>query len=118
MKHRLAFSLPLEKTWLELNFVDTSKKTIKKPEELERDLLNPPVRVDDQLFDRIAGSIIGMTIGDALGAHVEFRPREYLLEHPVTNLSSGGTWGLAKGQVRLSGTNGDGTNFLADLVHR
>lgn len=40
-----------------------------------------------------------MAMGDALGAHVEFRPHDYLLEHPVTDLSSGGTWGLEKGQV-------------------
>ncbi|CAF1507712.1 unnamed protein product, partial [Adineta steineri] len=43
-------------------------------------------------------SIIGMSLGDALGAHVEFRPRKFLLEHPVEDLEGGGTWGLEKGQ--------------------
>ena len=41
-----------------------------------------------------------MSLGDALGAHVEFRPRDFLVEHPVTDLESGGTWGLEKGQVK------------------
>jgi hypothetical protein len=42
---------------------------------------------------------MGMALGDALGAHVEFRPHEYLLSNPVTDLEGGGTWGLKKGQV-------------------
>jgi len=42
---------------------------------------------------------MGLVLGDALGAHVEFRPRQYLLEHPVRDLEGGGTWGLNKGQV-------------------
>lgn len=54
---------------------------------------------DDDLLDRIKGSMFGMTIGDALGAHVEFRPRTYLEAHPVKDLQGGGTWGLAIGQV-------------------
>lgn len=40
-----------------------------------------------------------MAIGDALGAHVEFRPREYLKSNPVEEFQGGGTWGLEKGQV-------------------
>ena len=40
-----------------------------------------------------------MAIGDALGAHVEFRPRSYLEAHRVKDLEAGGTWGLEKGQV-------------------
>ena len=43
--------------------------------------------------------MFGMTIGDALGAHVEFRPRSYLQQNPVKDLQGGGTWGLEKGQV-------------------
>jgi ADP-ribosylglycohydrolase len=43
--------------------------------------------------------MIGMAIGDALGAHVEFRPQSYLEENPVKDLQGGGTWGLEKGQV-------------------
>jgi ADP-ribosylglycohydrolase len=54
---------------------------------------------NDQLLDRIQGSMFGMTIGDALGAHVEFRPRSYLEQNPVNDLQGGGTWGLEKGQV-------------------
>lgn len=42
----------------------------------------------------------GLALGDALGAHVEFRPQSYLAEHPVTGLEGGGTWGLLKGQVK------------------
>jgi hypothetical protein len=40
-----------------------------------------------------------MALGDALGAHVEFRPRQYLLSNPVNDLEGGGTWGLRPGQV-------------------
>lgn len=43
--------------------------------------------------------MIGMALGDALGAHVEFRPRSFLEQHPVKDLEGGGTWGLKKGQV-------------------
>jgi hypothetical protein len=42
-----------------------------------------------------------MALGDALGAHVEFRPHAYLKAHPVKDLEGGGTWGLEKGQVIL-----------------
>ena len=47
---------------------------------------------------RIVGSLLGMAVGDALGASVEFRPREYLLQHPVTDMAGGGTWSLQAGQ--------------------
>jgi ADP-ribosyl-[dinitrogen reductase] hydrolase len=60
---------------------------------------HPPKPIDEKLLDHIRGSMIGLAIGDALGAHVEFRPRQYLLDHPVTDLQAGGTWGLVKGQV-------------------
>jgi hypothetical protein len=40
-----------------------------------------------------------MALGDALGAHVEFRPHEYLLSNPVKDLEGGGTWSLRPGQV-------------------
>jgi ADP-ribosylglycohydrolase len=42
---------------------------------------------------------MGMAIGDALGAHVEFQSHEYLVAHRVVDLESGGTWNLSKGQV-------------------
>ena len=57
--------------------------------------------VDERILDRIAGSMVGMAVGDALGAHVEFRPRQYMVENPVKDLEGGGTWGLKKGQVWL-----------------
>ena len=72
---------------------------VKLPDQLEHDLGEPPEYIDEEILDRIQGSMIGMALGDALGAHVEFRPREYLLEHRVTDLQGGGTWGLDKGQV-------------------
>jgi ADP-ribosyl-[dinitrogen reductase] hydrolase len=64
---------------------------------------DPPGKIDPLLLDRIQGSIIGMALGDALGAHVEFRPYQFLQEkdNRVTDLQGGGTWGLEKGQVFL-----------------
>ncbi|CAF1358257.1 unnamed protein product [Adineta steineri] len=71
---------------------------IKKPAELENDMDEPSDPIDKTILNRVQGSIIGMALGDALGAHVEFRPHQYLVQHPVTKLESGGTWGLSKGQ--------------------
>ncbi|CAF3965398.1 unnamed protein product [Rotaria sordida] len=42
--------------------------------------------------------MFGLAVGDALGAHVEFRPHSYLVVNPVKDLEEGGTWGLARGQ--------------------
>ena len=85
--------------WLGLRFHDQRRTSIVRPHEYEK-LLKPPLTgINEQVLERVAGSLLGMTIGDALGAHVEFRPREYLLSNAVTDLSSGGTWGLQKGQV-------------------
>jgi len=53
---------------------------------------------DPVIHDRILGSLIGLAVGDALGASVEFRPRQYLVEHPVHDMMTGGTWGLRAGQ--------------------
>lgn len=62
---------------------------------------DPPGEVKEKILDRIQGSIIGMAAADALGAHVEFRPHQYMELHPVTDLKGGGTWGLEIGQVFL-----------------
>ncbi|UJR10751.1 hypothetical protein I4U23_014939 [Adineta vaga] len=87
-----------KKPWLELKYHDSDKTLIKKPEDLQTEMLEPSGPINLELLDRIQGSMIGMTIGDALGACVEFRPREYLLEKPIHDLQGGGTWGLRKGQ--------------------
>ena len=91
-------------TFLELRCFDyqyheNGNRSIVKPDELEIYLVRPPSTAAADITDRISGSLIGMALGDSLGAHVEFRPRDFLLEHPVTDLGSGGTWGLEKGQV-------------------
>ncbi|CAF0830551.1 unnamed protein product [Didymodactylos carnosus] len=54
--------------------------------------------VSDESSERIIGSLLGLALGDALGAHAEFRPRTFLLQNPVTKLEGGGTWGLRAGQ--------------------
>ncbi|CAF1203926.1 unnamed protein product, partial [Didymodactylos carnosus] len=61
-------------------------------------LPQPTVGADQGLLSRIQGSLVGLAVGDALGASVEFRPHTYLQEHPVTDMQSGGTWGLQAGQ--------------------
>jgi len=92
----------LEKPWLELQYNDSHRTKIKKPHELEKDMKEPPKgSVDENVLDKIQGAVIGMALGDALGAHVEFRPRHYLLQNKVKDLEGGGTWGLQKGQVLL-----------------
>ena len=53
---------------------------------------------DKIITNRITGSLVGLAVGDALGASVEFRPHEYLLAHPVREMMPGGTWGLRAGQ--------------------
>ncbi|CAF3974981.1 unnamed protein product, partial [Rotaria sp. Silwood1] len=95
------------KNWLNLQWYnsDTSNKgeeveshPIKKPNDLENEMEDPSGNIDQDLLDRIQGSIIGMALGDALGAHVEFRPYSYMKANPVKDLEGGGTWGLQKGQ--------------------
>ena len=65
------------------------------------DICQSPESFDPDDLDKIFGSLIGLALGDALGAHVEFRPRRYLVDNPVTDLQAGGTWGLRKGQVSM-----------------
>ncbi|CAF1578441.1 unnamed protein product [Adineta ricciae] len=62
-------------------------------------LYDPELDVhDNDIIRRIQGSLVGLAIGDAVGAAVEFRPYEYLKEHPVVDMQSGGTWDLQAGQ--------------------
>ncbi|CAF5069673.1 unnamed protein product, partial [Rotaria sp. Silwood1] len=84
--------------WLNRSFHNNNEQTIRRPHELESSLDYPPQSVDENLLRRILGSLIGLALGDALGAHVEFRPHQYMVEHPVKDLQGGGTWGLQKGQ--------------------
>ncbi len=60
---------------------------------------DPPDTSGNDIVNRIKGSMIGMALGDALGAYVEFKLRNYLLEHPIEDLQGGGTWDLNIGQV-------------------
>ncbi|CAF1941544.1 unnamed protein product [Rotaria magnacalcarata] len=53
---------------------------------------------DSQTFDRALGSLVGLTIGDALGASVKYRPRQYLISYPVRDMQAGGSQGLKAGQ--------------------
>ncbi|CAF1132603.1 unnamed protein product [Adineta steineri] len=87
-----------DKKWLNCQYYDLEKTKIKRPNEIENEMEDPPEINNKEILNRIQGSIIGMALGDALGAHVEFRPRSYLLEHPVNDLQGGGTWGLEIGQ--------------------
>ena len=92
----------LDKSWLELQYHDQTQQHIKKPDEIEDEIPDPPAEIYEEILDKMQGSIIGMALGDALGAHVEFRPQQFLAANPVTDLVGGGTWGLEKGQVKVS----------------
>ena len=88
----------IDKLWTEWQ-IRPKTKLIKKPDEIENEMDEPTGELDENVLNRVQGSLIGMALGDALGAHVEFRPHEYLLRNPVEKLEEGGTWGLKKGQV-------------------
>ncbi|CAF1021478.1 unnamed protein product [Rotaria sordida] len=101
--------MSLDKPWLDPQ--THQNNGIKRPDELENEMKDPPLdEADNDILNHIHGSMIGMALGDIIGAHVEFRPREYLLQYPVTELKGGGTWGLKEGQVNCSeeGTAGNG----------
>ncbi|UJR35041.1 hypothetical protein I4U23_027817 [Adineta vaga] len=85
-----------DKKWLDIQF--DSHERIVKPNDLLHDMKDPPGSINRRILNKIQGSLIGIALGDALGAHVEFRPRQYLVENPVKDLVGGGTWGLKKGQ--------------------
>ena len=54
------------------------------------------VNVDESALDRAVGCLVGLAVGDALGAAVEFqRPGTF---PPVTGMRGGGPHGLAAGQ--------------------
>ncbi|CAF1216183.1 unnamed protein product [Rotaria magnacalcarata] len=97
----LQFPPPKGIHWFDLQFHDKEKTIVKKPDQLGNEMDEPNESISDEILNRIQGSMIGMALGDALGAHVEFRPRQFLVDTPVTDLESGGTWGLNKGQVCL-----------------
>lgn len=85
---------------MDLQFVNNDQQHIVKPHEINLTKSDyPPSTFNPEVLNRIKGSLFGLAIGDALGAHVEFRPRSYLVDNAVTDLQAGGTWGLEKGQV-------------------
>ena len=104
------------KDWLLPQYHDEKRQRIKRPDEIEGEIPDPPSSRDASLLDRIQGSMVGMALGDALGAHVEFRPPEYLLVNPVTDLEGGGTWGLKKGQVARPIVNGESITMCSFLI--
>ena len=110
----------IEKTWFNKQFHSNQPRTIVQPHELEKQMSFPPTSTSDRtILNRIRGSIIGLALGDALGAPVEFLPREFLLEHPIKGLQSGGTWGLRKGQVNECDVRIHPSNQrILILVHR
>lgn len=99
--------------WLDPEFDDAEQKKIVKPDKIK--LKRPPHTSDE--IDRIKGSMLGLALGDALGANVEFRPHQYLIEHPVSDLKGGGTWGLDAGQVIILTISRLGNIFNLSLVH-
>ncbi len=52
--------------------------------------------ISDTWRDRLLGSLLGLAVGDALGAAVEFQARDSF--PPVTNMVGGGVFDLAPGQ--------------------
>lgn len=95
----MLFFMIVDNHWLDPKYEDENKQIIMKPDRLQGYLKEVPRLINKGILDRIVGSMIGLVLGDALGAHVEFRPRQFLLDRPVTDLEGGGTWGLQKGQV-------------------
>ncbi len=95
------FSFFLDKRWLDLQFNDADRQHIKRIHQLSIDTKQdyPPSTIENDLLDRIQGSMFGLAIGDALGVHVELKPHTYLEANPVTDIEGGGAWTLEKGQV-------------------
>ncbi|WP_222432733.1 ADP-ribosylglycohydrolase family protein [Moraxella sp. VT-16-12] len=51
---------------------------------------------DIHLFDRSQGCLLGLAVGDALGAAIEFRPKDSFA--PIKDMMGGGIFNLKKGQ--------------------
>ncbi|CAF3319620.1 unnamed protein product [Rotaria socialis] len=85
-----------EKTWLDIEVSPNS--VVKRIHELEQELECVPGSIDRVILNRVLGSMAGLALGDALGAHVEFKPHDILAVRPVKDLQGGGTWGLNKGE--------------------
>src|SRR5690242_13839907 len=78
-----------------VNFPSPYDKVLPEDIKLEK---TPDYHIKDDICYRIKGSLIGLAIGDALGASVEFRPQQYLAANPVSKMEGGGTWGLDAGK--------------------
>ncbi|CAF3568068.1 unnamed protein product [Rotaria socialis] len=83
-------SSPPDMHWLDCKFHDDSNQLIMTPEDLETKLQDPPKSINHALLNRVKGSMFGMALGDALGAHVKIRSHQYLLEHLFTDGTSMG----------------------------
>jgi len=55
-------------------------------------------------LDRIKGFFMGLAVGDALGIPVEFYSRKKLIENPVTDMRSGGTYETPAGTWSVDGS--------------
>ena len=92
----------LGKPWLDRQNQPSDHRSIKIRDQFECKIEDPPDDIDNEILTRIQGSMAGLALGDALGTPAEYRSRQYLLEHPVTDLQGGGgTWNLEKGQVEI-----------------
>ena len=72
---------------------------IKKPSEVESEMEYYLPHSNEEISYRIAGSLLGLALDDALGAHVSYEEHDVLQNHPVTDLGSEGTWVLEKREV-------------------
>ncbi|CAF4662538.1 unnamed protein product, partial [Rotaria sp. Silwood2] len=77
------------------NFPSPYEKVL--PHNIKLDKI-PEYHEKDDTCDRVIGSLVGLAIGDALGASVEFRPQQYLAANPIRKMEGGGTWGLEAGK--------------------
>ena len=67
----------------------------------ENPLLLQKLESTDQqnpLLQKVQGCLVGLAVGDALGAPWEFRPHGAMQKKNISKMESGGTWGLRAGQ--------------------